>query len=261
MKIINSAKKAIFKAGRKLKNASPIILTAVAMVGVVATVVEAIRATPKAVEMAEEAKAETESEKIPVGKIVKIVYKCYMPTIGLGVCTLASMYGATALSRRQIASLMSGYAVLNESYKTYRGKVEELLGKDGEAEIRREIVKDDLKNAKPEVRNDDLPLICLSFLSDEPFNATLDAVKDAEYALNRLFSERGIVSVNDFLTMLKRPRVYWGDEAGWDEYINQAYYDINWIDFVHEEVVTDDGLHCVYVSTVIEPEPFCLHDA
>ena len=53
MKLFKSLSRVCFKAGISLKRGSPTILTCVGAVGFVATVVMAVRATPKAVKLIE----------------------------------------------------------------------------------------------------------------------------------------------------------------------------------------------------------------
>ena len=121
------------KVGRALKKASPTILTCIGAVGVVATAVLAVKATPKALEM-----VRADSRKNHDGdphaatkvEVVKSCWKCYIPAAVTGAATIACIFGANTLNRRQQASLASAYALVNRSFMEYKNKVKELYGQE-----------------------------------------------------------------------------------------------------------------------------------
>ena len=95
------------------------VLTVLGGVGVVATVVTAIKATPKALKKIEEAK-ELKGEELTKMEIVKTTATTYIPTVVIGVSTVACIFGANVLNKRQQAALMSAYAFVDNSYKEYK---------------------------------------------------------------------------------------------------------------------------------------------
>lgn len=103
----------------RLHQASPTILTIIASVGVVTTTIMAVRATPKAIKMLKEAETE-KGENLTKLEIIRAVGPIYIPSVLLGASTIACIFGANALNQKKQASLMSAYAMLNESYKQYR---------------------------------------------------------------------------------------------------------------------------------------------
>ena len=124
-----------------LKRHSSTILTCIGAAGVVATGVLAATATPKALMLLEEAKEEKGEELTKVETVITVA-PVYIPAVLTGVSTIACIFGANALNKRSQASLMSAYALLNNSYKEYREKVTEIHGEEAEKNIRHEIVKD-----------------------------------------------------------------------------------------------------------------------
>ena len=110
------------------RNAST-VLTCLGGVGVVATTVLAVKATPKALQLIEEEK-QKKGEELPKWEVVKTTGPKYIPTVLMGVSTLAFIFGSNILSKRKQASLISAYALLDESYKKYRRKVIELYGEE-----------------------------------------------------------------------------------------------------------------------------------
>ena len=124
-----------------LKRHASTILTYAGGAGVIATSVMAVKATPKAFALLENAKTKkgeglTKLEKIKVAGIE------YIPAIIMGVSTIICIFGANALNKRQQAALISAYALLNNSYKDYKKKLAELYGEYAVEEIKKEIAKD-----------------------------------------------------------------------------------------------------------------------
>ena len=115
------------RVGRQLYRSSPTILTVVASVGVVTTTIMAVRATPKAIKILKEAELE-KGEDLSKLEIIRAAGPIYIPSVLLGVSTIACIFGANALNQKKQASLMSAYAMLNESYKQYRKAAKTVYG-------------------------------------------------------------------------------------------------------------------------------------
>ena len=119
--------RALHKSGLYLKKYSPVALSCVASVGVIVTVVTAIKATPKAVELVK-ADSRKNHDGDPYAYTKKEAFmsawKCYIPTAAFGLSTIACIMGANALNSRKQAALTSAYALINQSYKEYKDKLE-----------------------------------------------------------------------------------------------------------------------------------------
>lgn len=126
---------------RKLNNATPTILTCLGAIGVVATAVMAVKETPKALRLLEDAEYE-KGEELTVLEKANVVAPVYIPSVIVGVSTIACIFGANALNRRQQASLISAYALLENSYKNYERKVSELYGNDANKQVKEEIIQE-----------------------------------------------------------------------------------------------------------------------
>ena len=127
-------------SGSKLffKRNSSTILTCLGGAGVVVTTIMAVKTTPKASALLEEAKKE-KGEDLTKLEIVRIAGPVYIPTILVGASTIACIVSANILNKRQQASITSAYALLDNSYREYRKKVEEVYGENANAEIQSEI--------------------------------------------------------------------------------------------------------------------------
>ena len=240
--------------GLNLRRASPMILTILGAIGVIGTAILAVKATPKAVELIEDAdyakRRDTEEVLKPI-EAVQVAWKCYIPAASVGLATILCIFGANGLNRKQQAMIMGAYALVNEGYKEYQKKVKELYGSESDKHVRTEIVK----SKKPTIEDvSEGKLLFFDELSYRYFESTMLEVVDAEYQLNRMYANEGRVMLNDFYNLLDLPKTEFGSLAGWDwEAGASAFSDNAWIDFEHDLVVMDDGLECYIIHMPFSP--------
>ena len=117
------------------------LLTCIGAVGVIATSVMAVKATPKAAKLLEASEKE-KGEKLTRLEVVKIAAPAYIPAAVVGASTIACIFGANILSKRSQASLASAYALFDRSYKEYRDKVNSLYGEEADDKVRTEVASD-----------------------------------------------------------------------------------------------------------------------
>lgn len=233
-----------------LKRNGSTILTCVGGAGVITTTVMAVKATPKAMLLLEEAKKE-KGEELTKVEVVKAAGLAYVPTAIMGASTIACIFGANMLNKRNQAALTSAYALLNQSYKEYRAKVKDLYGDEVDAHVKNEIAKDKYNEA--DVQEEDGKKLYFDDYSGRYFNATPEKVHDAEYTINRILSTTGEACVNEFYDLLGIDNIDGGDDLGWSVGGLEEYTWSSWLDFFHEKVVMDDGLECTIIRTSCEP--------
>jgi hypothetical protein len=224
------------------RNAST-ILTCVGGVGVVTTSVLAVKATPKALALLDEAKEE-KGEELTKMEVVRVAGPAYIPAVISGVSTLACIFGANILNKKQQASLASAYALLDSSYKDYKKKVAELYGNEANAEIRKELAKDKYEEVEDKeiLQEDDGKQLFYDAYSERYFRATNETVLRAEYTINKRLHEDSYVSLNELYNLLGIAEVDYGDVVGWS----------SWIDFYHEKIELEDGMEC-FIINATEP--------
>lgn len=127
-----------------LKRHSSTILTTIGAIGVVATAVIAVKDTPKALRILDEAEQE-KGEELTVKEKIVTAGPVYIPAIAVGVSTIACIFGANTLNKRNQAALMSAYALLDQSYRDYKRKVSDIYGKDADKKIIEEVAKEELE--------------------------------------------------------------------------------------------------------------------
>ena len=236
--------KLFFKA-----NAST-LLTFIGAGGVVFTSVLAVKATPKAMKLLEHAKEE-KGDDLTVLETVKTAGPAYIPAVVSGTSTIACIFGANVLNKRQQAALTSAYALLDTSYKRYRAKVNELYGPAADIRVRDAIVKEEA-STKEAPSYDGLRLFYDS-LTMRYFETTVDSLRRAEQELNAKLLTTGYASVNDLCDFIGIARVDFGDRLGWTAFDRGRISGCTNIEFCHHKVELEDGLICCMIDTVTEP--------
>lgn len=247
-----------------LRKATPTLLSCLGAVGVIATSVLAVRATPKAVERIKaDSRKNHDGDPYAYTKLeaVQSAWTCYIPAISVGASAIVCIFGANVLNKRQQAAISSAYALLNTSYQDYKDKLKELYGEETHQKIvdsiAAERAKDvyisassfcDCTSLSFDERNpDDMKLFYESF-SRRYFESTIAQVLEAEYHLNRNWCLGARVYVNDFYEFLGIESIDEGNELGWfwsDE--------IAWLDFNHHKATLEDGLEVYVVDFVFAP--------
>lgn len=233
-----------------LRRNSSTILTCVGAVGVVATTVMAVKATPKVLSLIEDAKEE-KGEELSKWEVVKVAGPSYIPAAITGIATIACIFGSNIISKHRQATLMSAYALLDNSYKEYKKKVDEVYGEEAGKTVRAEIAKD--KYTGDEVLLDDGKELFYDFYSGRFFEATKETVLKAEYETNRKMYVEYSASLNDFYRLVGLEPLEEYEEMGWCCGQIEEMYWHNWIEFEHEETILDEdadgneGLVCTII--------------
>lgn len=150
--------KMVGKTSFVLKKNSPEILMGVGIVGIVATVVTACKATLQADEVlehhAEKMKKikdaeQFQDEECPYPAEVKaketlVVYtqtafefaKLYTPTIAMGSLSIACILVSNKIIKRRYLGAVAAYNAISMSYEQYRGRVREKFGDEVDYEMR-----------------------------------------------------------------------------------------------------------------------------
>lgn len=124
-----------------LKRNASTILTCLGAAGVIATSITAVKATPKAEMLLREAEEE-KGENLTTLEKIQTAGPAYIPSLLIGVSTIACIFGANVLNTRQQATLMSAYGLLETSYKEYSKKVKELYGEEADNNVKEEVTKE-----------------------------------------------------------------------------------------------------------------------
>ena len=234
------------------KNSST-ILTCIGAAGVIATAVLTGRATIKAVRIADGMDRfdldEGKTIYPPQKEIVKAVWKEYIPAAATGLATIALIFGANALNKKQQATLVSAYALLDQTYREYKNKVKEVLGEESEQKVEDAIAEEKVSDICPS----DGKLLFYEPNYGQGFERTMLEVQDAEYRLNQKFAVEGEASLNDFFELLGLNKTDTGDMIGWSQEMAWDNYNYQWIEFEHEPKKTEDGREYYQINMPFPP--------
>lgn len=239
-----------------IKHNASTILTSLGAAGVLATAIITANETPKALSLLEEAK-EKKGEKLTKWEKVKIAGPTYIPAIATGAATVACIFGSNMISKRKQTTLMSAYALLDNSYKEYKKKVNELYGEEAGERVREKIAKD--KYAGDGSLSDDSKELFFDFYSGRYFESTKEAVVLAQYEANRALIVNGAVCLNEYYDFLGLETKSEYELVGWSCRQIEEMYGHPWIEFDYEKTVIDEeseyseGLACTIIHIPLEP--------
>ena len=228
------------------------VLTCAGAVGVVATSVLAVKATPKAMVLLKEAKKE-KGEELTTAEKAKTVAPAYIPAAISGVATIACIFGANVLNKKQQASLMSAYALLNTHYRDYKKKMTELYGEGAHEAVLNELAKDNYDEEKVQTSSEVEQKLFYDSFSGRYFESTIEKVQHAEYQINRDLNMREWATLNEFYEYLGIDPIPGGDDLGWSPGMNMDHYWQEWIDFGHTKTIVGDDLECITITIFAEP--------
>lgn len=239
-----NGKQFLTKTKLGFKKDGNVLLTGLGVLGFAGTIYYCIKDTIDVVK-------ELEEDMNTKEKVLYSIPK-YKRTIGLGIGTLSCFVGSTVLSRKNQASLIGAYTLLEQSYKELKDKIKEIHGEEGLQQINDAIRKSRKSNIERHERKEDTTLF-YDLYSDTYIETTMEVVKNAECEINRLYSERGYADVNEYYNLLGKPLgIKNGDEFGWSVFDMEC----NWIYFDYQLSANDDGLECWVIIMETAPEHF-----
>ncbi len=248
-----SAKKAAKSFWLSVKKHSPTILTGVGIAGMITTTILAVQATPKALRLLEEKKADiSESEKLPPIEAVKAAWKVYVPAVLTGILSTVCLIGANSVNQRRGAALAAAYSLSESALKEYREKVVETIGKKKEQAIRDDIAKDRVaaNPVREVVVTDRGSTLCYDSLSGRYFKSDIETLRRTVNDLNRRMRDEMFISLNDFYCAVDNPDLSptkLGDRLGWN--IDKGYIDLGF-----SSQLTADGTPCLVLDYTVVPE-------
>lgn len=243
---------------RFIKRNASTILTCLGAVGVVSTAVMAVKATPKAMSLIDDA-MEEKGDKLTTWEKIVVAGPTYAPAVITGAATIACIFGSNVISKHQQASLMGAYALLDNSYKEYKKKVDELYGEEAGEHVRSEIAKD--KYTDDDKNDDNDKALFFDFYSGRYFNAKPEAVMMALYEVNRRLACDFSVPLNEYYVLLGLEPKPEYEQLGWSYGQMQEMYWSSWIDFaledtiIEEETEYSEGVECTILYMHIDPTP------
>lgn len=233
---------------------SPAILTGIGIAGMITTTVMAVRATPKALELIAEERGGNSSDEEKTLRpidVVKITWKCYIPSAVIGGVSVLCLVGASSVNIRRNAALAAAYTLSESALKEYQEKVVEAIGEKKERAVRDEVAKEKLH--KTPIINREVIVtekgntLCFDVISGRYFKSDIEKLRKIENELNRQMRDEMFISLNDFYYEIGLSDTKMGDELGWN--INDGYIDL---DFSSQ--LAEDGTPCLVIDYRLAPK-------
>ena len=245
----NNATKLVKRVTTSISKRSPEILTGIGIAGMVTAGVLAVKATPKAMLLLEEAEKE-KNEPLTKMEVVKTTWKPYIPAAVTAMASVTCLIGASSVNLRRNAALTAAYKLSETALTEYKDKVVETIGEEKEKVIREKVAEDKIK--KQPVNNNEVIItekgntLCFDSISGRYFRSDMDIIKKAENELNRRMLSDMYISLNEFYDELGLDHISIGDELGWN-------IDDGLIKLEFSSHLASDGTPCVVVEYGIAP--------
>jgi hypothetical protein len=265
-------KQLALKLGRMASKNSPTILTYISVGGLVVTTFMAIEATPKALSLIDDEvylrytdsghktyaeylhteayDIHTRIKTLKKREIIKITWKCYIPTGLMLLLTGGCIIGANSIHLKRNAALAGIFSLTEATLKEYQAKVVETLGETKAQKIQDDIYKDRL--AKDPVRDKEIIItgkgdtLCYETISGRYFKNDIENIRKIQNDLNRDMLTEMFISLNDVYYALGLSPTKIGDELGWD--VNNGL-----IEFNFSSQLADNGIPCLVLDYGEEP--------
>jgi hypothetical protein len=231
---------------------SPTILTGMAIAGLIGTVVLAVKATPKAIQLLkdEEQYLASMDMKMEPLDVVKTAWKQYIPSALLGSATIAFIVGANSIHIRRSAALAGVYTLTKDAFDNYRANVIKTIGEKKEVEIKDNIAKEQISKVPASTSTiyvtDDGDCLFFDPLSGRYFRSDIETVRRVENQMNHKLLSEMWVSLNEFYAELGLSGIELGHDIGWS--VDTL------IDIIYGTQLTDDGRPCVVLNYQLSPE-------
>lgn len=198
---------------------SPQILTGIGIAGMITTVVLAVKATPKALELIEDRKEELDAGKLTVVDTVKAAWKPYVPAAVTGVLSTVCIIGGNAVGTRRTAALAAAYKISETALHEYKDAVVETIGEEKSKEVKEKVAQNKVdKNPVVEkqiIVTNKGTFLCYDSLSGRYFQSDIETIRKAQNDINDYLFSEDYASLNMFYDFLGLEHTRLGAELGW----------------------------------------------
>lgn len=241
--------------GKLMSKNSPTIFTGISVAGLITTTIFAVKATPKALQILDQEREYRKSRLKPdITKldIVKLTWKCYVPTAVMGATSIACIISSNSINLRRNAALASVYSITEASLKEYQAKVVETIGENKERKVRDAIDKDKMEK-NPVSKNEVIitgkgEALCYDAYSGRYFESDIEKIRRTENVVNKALMNENFISLNEVYYELGLANNEVGDEVGWNNY-NEG------LAFGFSSQLADNGTPCLVLTFIPHPGP------
>ena len=232
-----------------VKNADDILI-GFGVGGIFITAFFAGRDTLKAKEKIDEVKKEEKVERLDKKKIVKTVWKCYIPTAVSATATAACILSGRRIKAKRYAALMTAYSLTDKAYTEYKEAALETVGKKKEKDIQDTVAKNEILK-DPNVNKDVIITgkgmsLCYDAAFGRYFYSDYEKIRQSVNNLNFRLRTEMYISLNDFYYELGLPAVDMGNKLGWNINVSQ-------IEIAYSSQLTENGTPCLVMNYLVAP--------
>ncbi len=236
---------------------SPAILTGLGVAGLISTTVMAVQATPKALCILEEDHLERNGTlgltdvKATKKEIIKLTWKCYIPTMIMGGFTIGCIISANNINNKRNAALASLYSLTEKSLKQYQEKVVETIGENKARAIKDDIAKDNLL-ANPIDESTEIIItgngetLCYDALAGRYFRSDIESIRKILNQLSRDLMSEMFIPLNNVYYELGLSGTILGDQVGW-------HIDDGLIEPQFSSQLTEKDTPCLVLDFSVQP--------
>lgn len=229
---------------------SPEILTGVGIAGMISSTVLAVRATPKALELLDDAKNE-KGEDLSKKEVIATTWKCYIPSALTCTASVACLVGASSVNYKRNAALATAYKLSEEALTIYKEKVVETLGEKKEQAIQDKVAQEkidrDPVTSKEVIIAGSGTTLCYDTISSRYFTSDMETIRKALNDVNKKLLAQDYVSLNEFYDEIDLDHTKIGDDIGWNTWRDGLIE----IDF--SSSISKDGRPCLVLDYTVEP--------
>lgn len=244
----------VVKSGVERK--APEILTGIGIAGMATTIVLAVKATPKAMELIEQRELEiaerddTDIRNLTAIETVKTAWKPYVPALLTGLGSTACLIGGISVSARRTAALATAYKISETALSEYKEKMIEVVGEKKAQAIKEKIdgekLEKDPVSKREVIITEKGNTLCYDMLSGRYFKSDIEKIKKAVNEINRQLTYDFYVSLNEFYDELGLPDTKLGGELGWN-------LDDGLVEPSFSSQIADDGTPCIVLDYNVAP--------
>ena len=256
---------------------SPAILSGFAVAGTLASVIFAVKATPKACRAIEAERMSREEdvrknlegneyamEKFAEGKvyipevtnweIVKISWKYYIPTALSTAGAIVCIVGAQKINGNRLSALATALSISETARQELEGKVTDKLSAGKLERFKDEIASDSLRD----IPYDDAVIyntgygdtLFKDYWSGRLFKCSIDKLKEARNDLNyRMMGGEYYISLNEWYETIGLSPIGSGEEVGWSMELTGPIE----ISYRHCEWGADGKIPCAVLEYTVMP--------
>lgn len=220
----------LLKATKEVANRNmPQILTGIGIAGMVTTVILAVKATPKAIELIEKEKEESGKQELTRIETAKAAWKPYIPAVVTCGASVLCLVSSNSVSTRRTAAIATAYNISQTALSDYKNAVLETIGEKKGKTVREKVAEKKLEsdpvNPSTIIMTGNGDALCYDPISGRYFKSNVDKLKKVENEINRRLLLESYISLNEFYDEIGLEHIEIGYDLGWK--VESAYFIID----------------------------------